>query len=213
MIRSEIIDILTLTALVTIAVSTYLMHYDDELYKRVGKFSKIFERKKTRPDAAKPPDYKLVLFGYHKGGHEFVNTFREIRKKYIVVDYDPEVIETLERQHIHHIYGDATDYELLEEINIGKAEMVVSIIPGFTTNRELLKYYLSKNPDGIFICHASDYDNAASLYEHGASYVMLPRLIGTEKMSAFIRKNGNDKTAFESYRKRHIITLGKVAIK
>jgi voltage-gated potassium channel Kch len=135
-----------------------------------------------------------------------------MRKKYIVVDYDPDVIETLERQHITHAYGDATDYELLEELGIGKAEMVVSILPGHTTNRELLKYYLAKNPDGIFICHAGDYDTAAELYELGASYVMLPRLIGNEKMSAFIRKNGNDKDAFDTYRKHHIITLGKAAI-
>ncbi|MBP9852699.1 MAG: hypothetical protein QG629_424 [Patescibacteria group bacterium] len=213
LIRSEIIDILTVTALITIAISTYLMKYDDELYAKIGWMTKIFERKVTKPDAAKKPDNKLVLFGYHKGGHEFVNTFRDMNKRYVVVDYDPEVIETLERQHIRHIYGDATDYELLEEIGIEKAEMVVSILPGFTTNRELLKYYLAQNPAGIFICNASDYDNAASLYEHGAAYVMLPRLIGTEKMSAFIRKNGKNKKAFNEYRKHHIISLGKAAIR
>lgn len=206
-------SILTLTAFMTIAVSSYLMKYDDELYALLSKFLSIFERRNAKNETRKKADYKLMLFGYHKGGHEFVNTFREMRKKYIVVDYNPEVIETLERQHIHHIYGDATDYELLEEINIGGAEMIVSIMPGYTTNRELLKYYLGKNPNGIFICHANDYDNAALLYEHGASYVMLPRLIGTEKMSAFIRKNGNNRDAFDNYRKRHIITLGKAAIR
>lgn len=212
LIRAEIIDILTLTALITIAISTYLMHYDDDIARVMSRFSKFFERRTTRPDAAKRPDYRLVLFGYHKGGHEFVNTFRDMKKKYVVIDYDPEVIETLERQHISHIYGDATDYELLEEINIGKAEMVVSIIPGFTTNRELLKYYLKKNPQGIFICHASDLDNAAALYENGASYVMLPRHIGNEKMSSFIRQHGNDKTAFDSYRKKHILSIGQAAL-
>ena len=211
-VSSELIDIMTLTALITIAVSTYLMHYDDALYKRFQHFLGIFERRDIRPDAAKAPAYKLFLFGYHKGGHEFINTFRDMRKKYIVVDYDPEVIETLERQHISHVYGDATDYELLEELGVGKAEMVVSILPGHTTNRELLKYYLKHNPDGIFICHATGYDNAAELYEHGASYVILPHFIGSEKMNAFIRAHGNDKVAFETYRKRHIITLGKAAI-
>lgn len=211
-VSSELIDIMTLTALITIAVSTYLMHYDDALYKRFQRFLGIFERRDIRPDAAKAPAYKLFLFGYHKGGHEFINTFRDMRKKYIVVDYDPEVIETLERQHISHVYGDATDYELLEELGVSKAEMVVSILPGHTTNRELLKYYLKHNPDGIFICHATGYDNAAELYEHGASYVILPHFIGSEKMNAFIRAHGNDKVAFETYRKRHIITLGKAAI-
>jgi hypothetical protein len=31
-------------------------------------------------------------------------------------------------------------------------------------------------------------------------------------MSAFIRTHGNDKAAFDTYRKKHIITLGKAAI-
>lgn len=211
-VTTETMNILTLTAFITIAVSSYLMKYDDRLFRIFSNLLSVFERRDLRPDGGKAPSYKLVLFGYHKGGHEFVNTFRDMRKKYVVIDYDPEVIETLERQHITHVYGDATDYELLEELGVGKAEMIVSILPGHTTNRELLKYYLSQNPDGIFICHATDYDNAAELYQLGASYIMLPHFIGSEKMSAFIRKNGNDKAAFEAYRKHHIITLGKAAM-
>jgi Kef-type K+ transport system membrane component KefB len=211
-VDARLMNIITLTAFMTIALSSYLMKYDDELFRVFARWLNIFERSQVRPDGGKAPDYQLILFGYHRGGHEFVTTFRDMRKSYAVIDYDPEVIETLERQHIHHIYGDATDYELLEEIGIGKAEMVVSILPGHTTNRELLKYYMSKNPDGIFICHATDYDNAADLYENGASYVMLPHFIGSEKMSAFIRKNGSDKKAFDTYRKHHIITLGKMSL-
>jgi Kef-type K+ transport system membrane component KefB len=211
LVSSRIVDILTLTALITIAVSAYLMHYDNSLYRRAAKFLGLFERRDTRVDAVISGGYKNILLGYHRGGHEFVRTFREMHKKYLVIDYDPEVIETLERQRINHLYGDATDYELLEEIGLAQVELVVSIVPGHTTNRELLKYYLSKNPDGIFICHADDYNNAADLYAHGASYVLLPHFIGSEQMSNFIRRNGNDKTAFDNYRKKHIIQLGKVA--
>ncbi len=208
----DTMNILTLTTFMTIAISSYLMKYDDRLFRAFSGWLSIFERKSLYSDKGKKPDYKLVLFGYRKGGHEFVHTFREMRKKYIVIDYNPDVIETLEHQHIHHAYGDATDYEMLDELGVGKAEMIVSILPGHTTNRELLKYYLSKNSKGIFICHANDYDGAAELYSLGASYVMLPHFIGSEKMSAFIRKNGSDKTAFDNYRKKHIITLGQAAI-
>jgi Kef-type K+ transport system membrane component KefB len=209
---TRLMNILTLTAFLTIAVSSYFMKYDDELYRIFAKWLSIFERSQIKPDGGKAPNYRLFLFGYHRGGHEFVSTFRDMHKPYVVIDYDPEVIETLERQNIHHVYGDATDYELLEEIGIGKAEMVVSILPGYTTNVQLLRYYLLKNPRGIFICHANDYDSAADLYENGASYVMLPHFIGSEKMSAFIRKNGSNKEAFDTYRKHHIITLGKMSL-
>ncbi len=209
--NSKLADIFTLTAMITIAVSTYLMKYDNQLYPALEKTLSIFERKNAKRDARQTPGYRLVLFGYHKGGHEFVNTFRDMRGRYVVVDYNPEVIEIMERQGIHHIYGDASDFELLEEIGIDKAELIVSTIPDYTINSQLVKHILATNSDAIFICHANDLDDAEKLYEHGVAYVMLPHFIGSEHMSHFIRRNGSNKAAFDAYRKRHLISLGKVA--
>ncbi len=213
LIGERVTNIMTLTALITIGVSTYLMHYDDKLFRVVEKYVKFLERPNPQLETkTKALSYKLILFGYHKGGHEFIKTFRDMHKRYIVVDYNPEVIEIMERQHINHVFGDATDYELLEEIGIHTAEMVVSTITDLDTNLLLVRHVNQWNSEGIFICHASSYDDAAKLYEHGAAYVMLPHFIGSEQMSAFIRRNGSDRDAFEKYRKRHILTLGKVAI-
>jgi voltage-gated potassium channel Kch len=188
------------------------MKYDDELYRLFAGPLQIFERGRPKAERKQKRPYELMLFGYHRGGHEFVMTFRDMHKPYVVIDYNPEVIETLERQHINHIYGDATDYELLGEINAASCHLIVSNLQDYSTNVTLLSYLMEANSEVIFICHASDYDNAARLYQLGASYVMLPRLIGTEHMSNFIRKNGNNKLAFDEYRKHHIITLGKAAI-
>ncbi len=211
-VSDQLISIMTLTALITIGVSTYLMKYDDSLYKRFADRLSIFERRKPKVVEKKAhAGYELLLFGYHKGGHEFVRAFREMDKPYLVVDYDPEVVETMEAQHIHHLYGDATDYELLEEIGVKKAKMVVSTIPDYETNNVLLGYLLKENKRVIFICHAEDYDDAAKLYEHGAAYVILPHFIGNEQISHFIRRNGHDKAAFDAYREKHLIQLGKVA--
>ncbi len=211
-VGAELVSTLTLTTFITIAVSSYLMKYDDRLFKVFGRYLSIFERRNALGDHGKHVEYKNILFGYRKGGHEFIRVFRDMHKPYVVVDYDPAVIEMLESQHIHHIYGDVTDYELLQEIGIAHAELVVSVVPGFTTNSQLLKYYLSQNPNGIFICHTTSYDKAAALYELGAAYVLLPHFIGSEKMSAFIRKNGSNKAAFDEYREKHIMRLGKAAI-
>jgi len=198
--------------MITIAVSAYLMKYDDELYRVLQKPLSLFERKSGTKNDKTDTSYKLVLFGYRKGGYEFVEAFRDMRKRYIVVDYNPEVIETLEQQHVHHMYGDATDFELLEEIGVRKSELVVSTLSDYDANLLIAEYILKDNPDTIFVCHAHDLDQAAKLYEVGAAYVTLPHLIGNEHMSAFIRKNGSDREAFEVYRKRHILTLGKVAV-
>lgn len=212
-VGEHVTNFMTLTALITIGVSTYLMHYDDKIYRSLEKAFKFIERPNPVLDSQHAGNgYKLILFGYHKGGHEFVKTFRDMRKKYVVVDYNPEVIEIMERQHINHVFGDAADYELLDEIGVHRADLVVSTITDLETNLLLVRHVTQWNPDGVFICHANSYDHAAQLYEHGAAYVMLPHFIGSEQMSAFIRRNGSDRDAFEKYRKRHIVTLGKIAV-
>ncbi len=206
-VRPELASIITCTAIITIIVSSYLMKYDDVLYKKWQKQLSVFERGKTKQEIKALHGYPLVLLGYRNGGYEYVRTFREMKKKYVVIDYDPEVIEHLEHQHINRLYGDVTDLELLEEISLHKSEIVVSTITDITANLLLVKHLSNRNHKAIFICHARDYDDAVKLYEHGASFVIMPHIIGSEHANAFIRRNGNNPDAFEKYRAKHISAL------
>ena len=112
LVESSAVSIITLVALITIAISSYLMHYDDFLYKHFAKALSVFERKTIKERKQKHGLYSAVLFGYHHGGHEFLQLFRDTRQRYLIVDYNPEIIEHLEEQGIRHAYGDATDSEL-----------------------------------------------------------------------------------------------------
>ncbi len=211
-IQQRAVAIITLVALITIGISTYLMKYDDQLYKFFEKYLHIFERKNVKERKQKHALYPIILFGYHKGGHEFMRVFRDMRQRYLIVDYDPDVIEHLDAQGIRHAYGDATDEEFLEEINAGKAQLVVSMMTDFSANRVLLTYINRFTPRTTFICHANNYDEAAELYRHGASYVMLPHFIGSERISSYIKQHGFNPKAFDNYREKHIITIGKKAL-
>ena len=206
------VAITTLVALITIGLSTYMMKYDDTLYRVLENFLKHFERKTTRDEKQKRASYPIILFGYHKGGHEFVQAFREMDQRYLVVDYNPEIIEHLEQQGIRHAFGDMTDEEFLEEIGAPQAELVVSTLDTLNTNLATLRYLRKHNPKVSFVCHATNYEDAAALYEHGASYVSLPHYIGSERVSNFIKRHGISHKALTSYRDRHLITIGRKAV-
>lgn len=212
-IEQSAVSVITLVALITIGISTYLMKYDDELFRFFEHRLKIFERKHIKERKQKHALYPIILFGYHKGGHEFMRVFRDMRQRYLVVDYDPDIIEHLDQQGIRHAYGDATDEEFLEEINAGKAQLVVSMMTDIASNKVLLRYINRFEPRTTFICHANNYDEAAELYRHGASYVMLPHFIGSERISSYIKQHGFNPNAFDAYREKHIITIGKKALK
>ena len=211
-VSKEAIPIITLVALITIALSTYLMKYDDQLYRKLERMLRIFERKRTKSESRAQTSYPVILFGYHKGGHEFLDAFREMNLHYLVVDYNPEVIEHLEQQGIRHAYGDMTDEEFLDEINASKAQLVVSTVDALDINLVALKYLRRHNANVSFVCHALNYEDAATLYEHGASYVSLPHYIGSERVSNFIKRHGMSHAALSSYRDRHLVTIGRSAV-
>lgn len=213
LVDPQLTAVITLVALVTISTSTYLMKYDDAIYHLLEPKLHIFERKNIKEHQRKKQTFPIILFGYHRGGHEFLQAFRDMKQRYLVVDYDPEVIEHLDRQGVRNTYGDATDEELLHEINANKAKLVVSTVSDMTVNRALLGYLRYHNPTAVFICHADGYDQAADLYRHGATYVMLPHFLGSERIGGFIKKHGFNHRAFDAYRKQHVISLGKSALR
>ncbi len=206
-VGEQLTAVITLTAIITIVLSTYMIKYDDRLYKRFSKQLSFFERDTVKAELTDLHTYPLVLMGYRKGGYEFVRTFREMKKRYVVIDYDPEIIENLDHQHINHLYGDVTDLELLEELSLHKSELIVSTLGDVSANKMLAKYITARNEKAVFVCHADSLDDALSLYEHGASYVMLPHLIGSERINAFIRRNGSNNKAFDTYRQKHMNSL------
>jgi voltage-gated potassium channel Kch len=127
-----------------------------------------------------------------------------MRKRFVVVDYDPEAIELLERQDVSMLYGDVTDPELIEELNLEKTKLIVSTISDYDTNKFLAHWLDTKNPGAVFICSSDTAYHAARLYAEGAAYVMMPHFIGSEKISTFIKKSGFSKAEFHKFREKHL---------
>lgn len=207
LVSSDLVAVVTMVALISIAASTYLIMYADKLFGVFDKYLEPFEGRKVHAEHESRVHYDLVLFGYLRGGHEFVKLFQSLHKRNVVIDYDPEVIDTLERQKINYVYGDATDIELLEEIGLEYSKLVVSTMTDYETNAFLVKLIEGINPRAVVICHAENAMQAKELYNMGASYVMVPHYIGSEKISAFIRRSGLNKAEFKKYREKHLAYL------
>jgi Kef-type K+ transport system membrane component KefB len=204
LVRNDITNIITILALVTIAISAYAITYSDSLYNLFEKNLVLFERRKAKYDDLKTQHYDMVLFGYKKGGSEFVKVMEQMKKKFVVVDYDPEVVDIMTNQNIDFIYGDATDVELLSEVHLAHAKMVVSTIGDHPTNIFLARWLERVNQNAVYVCAAETAEQASELYEEGAAYVMMPHYIGSEKISSFIKRNGFNKTEFRRFREKHL---------
>ena len=203
-VSQEAASLVTIIGVITIAISSYLITYSDGIYRVLISKLPLFERKIVKAEHEQRHSYEAVLFGFSHGGSEFTKVFERTTKRYIVVDYDPEAIDLMEHQQVPFLYGDATDFELLDELNFEHTKLVVSVISDYDTNIFLLKQLGSRNPHTVVICHADSIKQAVELYGLGASFVVMPHLIGNEKVSNFIRKNGFKKSEFNKYRQKHL---------
>ncbi|HEX5797351.1 MAG TPA: cation:proton antiporter [Candidatus Saccharimonadales bacterium] len=208
-VRPELGAIITLVAIITIATSTYLMQYDDVLFTRWFDRIKlhVFEKEVTYRESKHGNGYPILLLGYHHGGHEFVHIFKQMKHRFLVVDYDPEIIELMQHQKVDYLYGDVTDTELLDEAQISKSKLIVSTISDHSTNVFLANLLGKVNPGAVFICHGDNVHQATELYDLGVSYVMIPHYIGSEKIGAFIKRVGLKKSEFKKFRDKHLVHL------
>jgi len=204
-VSQEIVELITLIALITIAGSSYMIVYADVFFRNLQK-ALPFLRQTKRSNEAKV-NHELVLFGYKRGGSEFVKAYKSLGKRYVVIDYDPEVIEALELKDVPYIYGDATDIELLEESNIDSSKLIISVISDVTVSNFLIDWVNKNNPHAVIICAAETSQQAVDLYQAGASYVMLPHYIGSEKIGSFIKRSNLSKAEFKNYREKHLNSL------
>ena len=204
LINPEIVDIITIVALITIAASAYIITYSNPLYNLFESKLGYFERRKTKTESRQDGHFDMVLFGYKKGGSEFIKVMEQMKKRFVVVDYDPDVIDSMTQQNINFVYGDASDIELLGEIRLGRAKMVVSTVSDHQTNLFLARWLEKNNPQAVFVCAAETAEQASDLYNEGVAYVMMPHYIGSEKIGSFIKRYGFNKTEFRRFREKHL---------
>jgi Kef-type K+ transport system membrane component KefB/voltage-gated potassium channel Kch len=213
LVSSNLVSIITIVALVSITISTYFMQYDNAIYARIQKKLQFFERSGAHDSRQSAKTYPLVLVGYSNGGGQYVETFRSLKKRYVVIDYNPEIIDDLQRLGIDYLYGDVTDPELLAEINISSVKLIVNTVGDHEVNKSMVSYLRRKNSSTVIVCYSSNYSEASELYALGASYVMLPHFIGSERLNSFISSHGISRGAFNTYREKHMVKIGHTAVR
>ncbi len=197
-------------ALITITVSSYFIIHSDRIYNRMLPALKIFgriSRGRELEDIPKKSERHVIVFGCHRMGGVVIKTLQAMKKDFLVVDLNPEIIKPLIEQRIPAIYGDMGDIEILERINLKDADAIISTIPSLNDNLLAIKETRKRNPDALIIITANNINNALTLYKAGTDYVILPNILGGERVSDFLMDYMLNKERFGSLKKKHILQL------
>ncbi len=210
-IGEEIVSTITLSAMITIVISTYLISFSNDHYQIISKFVPIFERKDIKRGRKVKKDYDAILFGYNRIGFSILRSFKKIRKNYLVVDFNPDVIATLDKFRIPNVYGDAFDSEFLDELPLEKVKIIVSTIPDFETNLLLLETVRLVNPNAIVILRAHQIEDAFEFYKKGASYVLTPHFLGGEYVAKMVENLDTKEDDYKKEKIKHIEMLTEMS--
>lgn len=205
-VPAEVMSLVTLVALITIAGSTYLILYSDTLYPKLDRILRNLEllKKHASEKGSAEEEYDSVIFGFDRVGHTFADALTKIGHRFFVVDYNPASIERLTNMDIPHRYGDAGDVEFLDELPLRRPKLIITTIPDLTVNNLILRKMLAKNPSAVVIPIAHTISHARELYTHGAAYVIVPHYLGADTAARMIKKFGSDADAYRSEKEKHL---------
>src|SRR3989338_7006767 len=209
-INENIVSLITLVGIITITLSVYMIHYNHKLYNFLMPYLGIFEKKETiesKNEITEKFSKHTVIFGCHRLGYQIVDLLKSLKRKIIVVDFDPVIIEKLNNDNITAIYGDLGDIDVLEKLNLKESEFVISTIPNLEDNMNLIKKVRNLNNKVKVIVTAQQNDEAFDLYKSGADYVILPHTLSGERVADILRIAIKDKRIFDEIRSRHVRTM------
>jgi Kef-type K+ transport system membrane component KefB len=197
---------LVLLTIITMTFTTYLITYEKRLVNWFSWPLNILDHLKTKKEELEYLDVnqkRTIIFGCHRMGSLILKEFEKDKEDLLVVDYNPEIIKSLMEKKVPCIYGDFMHEEILEKINLKSAEIVVSSIPDFEDNLLLIRKTKKINKKAVVIVVASRISEARDLYNEGADYVILPKLIAGTKATELVKMAKKSKGALSQMKKGH----------
>lgn len=135
-LTEEQFNIMTLTGMITIGVSTYLALNSVTIYKKIENMLTFFERERVHEeDFTEKIDrkYDVIIFGLGRYGAAMAKRFQKAGHKILGVDFDPSSVKEAQRNGIPAIYGDASDPEFPAFLPLDHAHSVILCIPHAVT--------------------------------------------------------------------------------
>ncbi len=218
-ISQEIFAMAIVLTVITIGASSYLIKYSNLIYYKIGKYVFLNERIHAAKHDSKndeSEEYKgekissdVIIFGYEGVDHSLVERFKSMKKSITVVDLEPDVIRRLKAVGIKCIYGDPSEFEIINKLALENSEVIISTVHDVVSNLHLIRKTREHNKKAIIISAANRIKESLELYEAGADYVVLPHLLGESQVSVVVENFSKDINTLIASKLKHIDELKK----
>lgn len=207
------VTIVTLAAIITIAISSYGILYSNKLYEKlVARLASWLEPRRKHIDdefGEKVYDKHIVVVGAHRLGSHIISWLKKKKKDFIVIDFNPDVTNHYDQMGVDAICGDIADPYIQKIARLDSAGMVICTVPDFHDTIALLETMRVDRKRTKTIVTAADEQEALELYKKGADYVLLPHFVGGAHLAEIVEKN-TEVNNLRKLKERHLKALRKV---
>ena len=184
LVDEPILGYLSLMAIVTMSISTYIILYSGWLYDRARPLLDRFEAPDQRDTDLPMTEDHALLVGYDEIVKELLPVVQEQFEAVIVVDRSAANVGTLEATAVEFLYGDIRHDEIREEAAVETAQFVLSVARPASVNRRLVE---ETDEAATVIAAAEHTDEAHQLYDGGVDYVILKEILAGEMLGEYIK--------------------------
>ncbi|HET7679489.1 MAG TPA: cation:proton antiporter [Xanthobacteraceae bacterium] len=188
-------------AFVILAVlSTFAMTQSDSIsralidpLKRLG-FRDLDHTAHDEAEGGHAKPRRIVLLGFFRTASSLLSELHRKNPAMIeqvgVIDFNPQVYQTLTSKGVQVTYGDISNPDTLAHSGISHAEIVISTVPDYllkgTSNEKLVRKVRAQNAKAKIIAVADLLEDVQQLYAAGADYVLSSRLVEAQELLAVI---------------------------
>lgn len=207
------VSLVAAIGVVTITLSSYLILYGEVIYRYIQKpMNRIFPEKVRDPYIANRESLKdhVILIGGEQMGWDILQYLKgkfEDKSKIVVVDFNPEVYKSAVASGYNAVFGDICDPEVLEELEISHAKLIVITDPDVYDALFILKFAKGENFKGPIIATAYWIHDAIKLYEAGCDYVVVPETVGGKHISRILAEHWDHLSSIKKEKSKHFEDL------
>ena len=190
------LSVMAAAAVLSIIISSILITYSDQIYKIVKHLIPFADRRSRLNSLHGKTEQQLqdhvVVVGADKVGGVVVDYLQKQKVPMIVLDFNPHIIHRLREKGVNVIYGDLSDPEIIDLLQLETARLVISTASGIVDNEMLLAGCKEKKTKATIVVRTLDKEHEQILKDMGADYVIQPERVSGDFLVSQLKSHWPD---------------------
>lgn len=213
LLNSSEVGLVTMVGIGTIAISSYMIMNSNSLYEYLKPLLKVFDFRKGSAEKNLKETVlsgHIILVGAHRLGKHLVEALKKQNRMFVLVDFNPEIVEGYLKQGLAALCGDIADPYIQEQVNLPQARLIISTVPDLNDNLALIdavkKTAKKLRPKLIFA--AQDEAEIKELYSQEIDYVISPHFMSGLHLAKILEEDHTFR-GLKKLRESHLKILEK----